>query len=73
MDLSAPEEACSRNVRASVTQKFGYEGVFKIYYTGMHERIRIYGYKHKKESGAANADVSARRIRLCTWIPSYSV
>ena len=28
LDLSAPEEAYSRNVRASVT--LGYEGVFKI-------------------------------------------
>ena len=25
---SAPEEACSRNVRASGTLKFGYEGIF---------------------------------------------
>ena len=24
------EEACSRNVRASGTLKFGYEGIFKI-------------------------------------------
>ena len=31
LDLSAPEEAYSRNVRASGTRKFGYEGVFKIY------------------------------------------
>ena len=30
LDLSAPEEAYSRNVRASGTLKFGYEGVFKI-------------------------------------------
>ena len=30
LDLSAPEEAYSRNVCASVTLKFGYEGVFKI-------------------------------------------
>ena len=31
LDLSAPEEAYSRNVRASGTPlKFGYEGVFKI-------------------------------------------
>ena len=29
-DLSAPEEAYSRNVRASGTLKFGYEGVCKI-------------------------------------------
>ena len=29
VDLSAPEEAHSRNVRASDTLKFGYEGVFK--------------------------------------------
>ena len=28
--LNAPEEACSRNVRASGTLKFGYEGVFKM-------------------------------------------
>ena len=28
--LSAPEEACSRNVRAPGTLKFGYEGTFKI-------------------------------------------
>ena len=26
LGLSAPEDACSRNVRASDTQKFGYEG-----------------------------------------------
>ena len=30
LDLSAPEEACSKNVRASGTLKFEYEGVFKI-------------------------------------------
>ena len=30
LDLSAPAEAYSRNVRASGTLKFGYEGVFKI-------------------------------------------
>ena len=30
LDLSAPEEAHSRNVRAPGTLKFGYEGVFKI-------------------------------------------
>ena len=30
LGLSAPEEACSRNVRASGTLKFGYEGIFKI-------------------------------------------
>ena len=30
LDLSAPEEAYSRNVRATGTLKFGYEGVLKI-------------------------------------------
>ena len=30
LGLSAPEEACSRNVRASCTLKLGYEGIFKI-------------------------------------------
>ena len=30
LGLSAPEEACSRNVRASGTLKFGFEGIFKI-------------------------------------------
>ena len=30
LGLSAPEEACSGNVRASGTLKFGYEGIFKI-------------------------------------------
>ena len=30
LDLSAPEETYSRNVRVSGTLKFGYEGVFKI-------------------------------------------
>ena len=30
LDRSAPEEAYSRNVRASGTLKIGYEGVFKI-------------------------------------------
>ena len=30
LDLSAPEEGYSRNVRASGTLKFEYEGVFKI-------------------------------------------
>ena len=30
LDLSAPEEAYSRNVRVSATLKFGYEGVFNI-------------------------------------------
>ena len=29
LDLSAPEEAYSRNVRASVSLKFGFEGTFK--------------------------------------------
>ena len=29
LDLSAPEEAYSRNVRASGTLKFGYESIFK--------------------------------------------
>ena len=33
-DLSASEETYSRNVRASGTLKFGYEGVFKIITTG---------------------------------------
>ena len=31
LDLSAPEKAYSRNVRASDTLKFGFEGVFKIF------------------------------------------
>ena len=31
LDLSAPEEAYSRNIRASGTLKFGNEGVFKIF------------------------------------------
>ena len=31
LNLSVPEEAYSRNVRASGTLKFGYEGVFKIF------------------------------------------
>ena len=30
LGLSAPEEACSRNVRASGTIKFGNEGICKI-------------------------------------------
>ena len=30
LGLSAPEEVCSRNVRASATLKFGYEGICKI-------------------------------------------
>ena len=30
LDIRAPEEAYSRNVRASGTLKFGYEGVFKL-------------------------------------------
>ena len=30
LGLSAPEEACGRNVRASGTLKFGYECIFKI-------------------------------------------
>ena len=34
LDLSAPEEAYSRNIRASGTLNFGYEGVFKILTTG---------------------------------------
>ena len=34
LDLSAPEEAYSRNERAPGTLKFGYEGVFKILTTG---------------------------------------
>ena len=29
LGLSAPEEVCSRNVRASGTLKLGYEGIFK--------------------------------------------
>ena len=32
--LSAPEEACCRNVHVSGTLKFGYEGIFKIITTG---------------------------------------
>ena len=35
LDLSAPEEAYSRNVRASGTLIFWYEGVFKILTTGL--------------------------------------
>ena len=31
LGLSAPEEACSRNVRASGNLKIVYEGIFKIY------------------------------------------
>ena len=34
LSLSAPAEACSRNVRASGTLKFGYEGIFKVITTG---------------------------------------
>ena len=34
LGLSAPEEACSRNVRASGTLKLRYEGIFKIITTG---------------------------------------
>ena len=30
LDLSAPEESYSRNVGASDTLKFGYEGIFEI-------------------------------------------
>ena len=30
LDLSGPEEAYSRNIVASGTLNFGYEGVFKI-------------------------------------------
>ena len=30
LDISAPEEACSKNVRASGTLKFGYQCIFKI-------------------------------------------
>ena len=30
LSLSALEEACSRNVRALGTLKFGYEGIFRI-------------------------------------------
>ena len=30
LGLSAPEEACSRNVRALGTLKFGFEGIFRI-------------------------------------------
>ena len=37
LDLSAPEEAYIRNVRASGTLKFGYEGVFKIYHMLLFE------------------------------------
>ena len=38
-----------------------------VYCTGMHERIRIYGYTYIYKSDATNADVSARRIRLRTY------
>ena len=34
LGFSAPEDACYRNVRASGTHKFGYEGIFKIITTG---------------------------------------
>ena len=34
LGLSVPEEACSRNVRASGTLNIGYEGIFKIITTG---------------------------------------
>ena len=34
LDLSASEEAYSRNVRESGTVKFGFEGVFKILTSG---------------------------------------
>ena len=34
LGFSAPEEACSRNVCASGTLKFGYEDIFKIITTG---------------------------------------
>ena len=30
LGLSAPEEACSRNIRASGTLKFGYEGILRL-------------------------------------------
>ena len=36
LDLSAPEETYSRNVRASGTLKFGYEGVFSVSYFILH-------------------------------------
>ena len=36
LGLSAPEKAGSRNVRASGTLKFGYEGIFKITCISVH-------------------------------------
>ena len=39
LDLSAPEEAYSRNVSASGTLKFGYEDVFKIATSSKSSRV----------------------------------
>ena len=41
LDLSAPEEACSRNVRASGTLKFGYKGIFKILPRNAHGTYKV--------------------------------
>ena len=41
LGLSAPEEACSRNVRASGTLKFGYEGILKILPRNAHGTYKV--------------------------------
>ena len=41
LGLSAPEEACSRNVRASCTLKFGYEGILKISPRNAHGTYKV--------------------------------
>ena len=45
LDLSAPEEAYSRHVRASDNLKFWYESVFKILLiSSLHLAVSIYVY-----------------------------
>ena len=41
LGLSAPEEACSRNVRASCTLKFGHESIFKISPRNAHGTYKV--------------------------------
>ena len=50
LDLNAPEEAYSRNVRASGTLKFGYEGILKI--LSILDKIRpFFRLKHFNQKG----------------------
>ena len=46
--------------------------IFCMSYTGMHERIRIYGYTHIKIGCRKRRHICTTYTRTYNWIPSFS-